>query len=86
MQDTLILLLININDAWSLGVLFHATPHWCYFQDYVQGDFGYVYLGDDKACKVVRKRKVVLKLQNGNQWMLNHVRHVPNLKRNMISS
>ena len=28
-----------------------------------------MYLGDDKACKVVKKGKVLIKLQNGNQWI-----------------
>ena len=54
--------------------------------DYVQSDFGYVYLGDDKACKVVRKGKALIKLQNKNQWMLNHIRHILDLRINMISS
>ena len=63
-QDALLL-----NDAWvvDLGASFHATPHRKYFQDYVQGDFGYVYLGDDKTCKVIRKGKVLIKLQDRNE-------------------
>ena len=28
----------------------------------------------------------MIKLQNGNEWMLNHVRHTPNLRRNLILS
>jgi len=29
-----------------------------YFQDYVQGDFGHIYLGDVKPCKIVGKGKI----------------------------
>ena len=58
--DVLILSLDNMNDAWVVDstASFHATPHKKYFQDYIQGDFGYVYLGNDKARKVVGKGKV----------------------------
>ena len=88
MQDALILSLDNINDAQvvDLGASFHATPYRKYFQDYVQGDFGYVYLGDDKAYNIVGKGKVLVMLQNKDQWMLNHVRHILDLRRNLISS
>jgi hypothetical protein len=60
LQDALILSLDNIIDSWVVdsGASFHATPHRKYFQDYVQGDFGQVYLGDDKPCKIVGKGKI----------------------------
>ena len=29
--------------------------------------------------------KVLVKQQNGNQWLLKEVRHVPDLKKNLIS-
>ena len=34
---------------------FHATPHRGYFIDYVQGDFGLVYLGDNEPCQIIGK-------------------------------
>ena len=39
-------------------------PNRKYFKDYVQGDFGQVYLGDDKLCKIVGMGKVHIKLKN----------------------
>ena len=42
-------------------------------------------MGDNKACKVVGKGKVLIKLQNENQWILNHVGNISNLRRNLIS-
>lgn len=48
-EDALILSLDNADDSWvlDLGASFHATPHRSYFLDYVQGDFGLVYLRDN---------------------------------------
>eukprot|EP00253_Pinus_taeda_P027011 PITA_27011 len=87
LQDALILSFENITDSWVVdsGASFHATPDKKYFHDYVQGDFGQVRLGDDKPCKIVGMGKVLVKQQNGNQWLLKEVRHVPELKKNLIS-
>jgi hypothetical protein len=88
LQDALILSFENITDSWVVdsGASFHATPDKKYFHDYVQGDFGQVRLGDDKPCKIVGMGKVLVKQQNGNQWLLKEVRHVPDLKKNLIST
>jgi hypothetical protein len=85
----LIISLNNITASWvvDLGASFHATPHKKYFQDYVQGDFILVYhLGDDEPCQVVGMGKVQIKKKNGNQWLLKEVAHIPNLRRNLIST
>ena len=49
-DDALLLSLESIDDSWVLdsSASFHATPHRVYFIDYVQGDFGLVYLGDSR--------------------------------------
>eukprot|EP00253_Pinus_taeda_P006513 PITA_06513 len=88
LQDALILSFKNITDSWVVdsGASFHATPDKKYFHDYVQGDFGQIRLGDDKPCKIVGMGKVLVKQRNGNQWLLKEVRHVPDLKKNLIST
>eukprot|EP00253_Pinus_taeda_P016291 PITA_16291 len=88
LQDALILSFENITDSWVVdsGASFHATPDKKYFHDYVQGDFGQVRLGDDKPCEIVGMGKVLVKQQNGNQWLLKEVRHVPDLEKNLIST
>jgi len=55
LQDSLILSLENIIDAWMVdsGASFHATSNRKHFRDYVQGDFGQVRLCDDKPCKII---------------------------------
>jgi hypothetical protein len=84
----LILSLDNITEYWVVysRVSFHATPLRKYFQDYVQGDFGQVHLGDDGPCKIVGMGNIQIKKNNGNQLLLKEVRHVPNLRKNLIST
>ena len=88
MQDALIISSENITISWVVDsrASFHAKPHRNYFQDYVQGDFGQVCLGDDKPCNIVGNGKVMIKLDNGNQWLLNEVKHVPNMRKNLVST
>jgi hypothetical protein len=87
LEDYLILSLDNIIDSWVVdsGVSFHATSHRKYFQNYVQGYFEQVYLGDDKPCNFVGKGKIQIKLLNVNKWLLKELKHVPDLRINLIS-
>lgn len=68
------------------GASFHATSHREYFSEYIQGNYGQVFLSDDHPCSIVAIGKIRMKLQNGNILVLNGVRHVPDLKRNLVSS
>jgi hypothetical protein len=88
LQDVLILSVDNISESWVVdsGASFHATPHRKHFLDYVQSDFGQVHLGDVAPCKIVGMGKVKIKKHNGNQWLLKEVRHVPYLRKNIIST
>ncbi|XXG79495.1 hypothetical protein AAC387_Pa09g0546 [Persea americana] len=86
-QDALILAFDYKSESWVIdsGASFHAIAHKEYLKNYVQGDFGKVYLGDDEPCDIIGKGDVQIKLPNGSIWKLNDVRHVPSLKRNLIS-
>ena len=42
-------------------------------------------MGDDVPYKIVGMGKVKIKQSNGNQWLLKEVRHVPNVRKNIIS-
>jgi hypothetical protein len=88
LQDDLILSVDNISESWVVDsrASFHATPHRKHFQDYDQGDFGQVHLGDDAPYKIVGMGKVQIKQKNGNQWLLKEVRHVLDLRKNLIST
>ena len=43
-------------------------------------------LGDDEPCKIVGMGNVWINLNNGNEWMLKDVRHIPTMKINPIST
>ncbi|KAL8162057.1 hypothetical protein V2J09_013546 [Rumex salicifolius] len=68
----------------DFGASFHATSKKENFDSYVSGNHGYVYLGDDQPCKVVGKGTINIKL-NGSAWKLRDVRHIPDLRKNLIS-
>lgn len=66
------------------GVSFHATSNKELLKNYMQGDLGKVFLGDDKPCNIVSMGDVLISLPNGGTWMLNDVSRVLCLKRNLI--
>ena len=51
----------------------------------MKSGLGKVYLRDDEPCDIVGKGDVVVSLSNGLTLKLRNVRHVPKLKRNLIS-
>ena len=69
----------------DLGVSFHTTPHREIIQNYVASDFGKVYLADGLALDVVGMGDVRILLPSGSVWLLEKVRYIPNLRRNLIS-
>ena len=85
--DAMILSVNSPIESWILdsGASFHATPCQEIMENYVSGDFGKVYLADDETLKIVGKGDIKLKLPNQTTWKLQGVRHVPGLRRNLIS-
>jgi hypothetical protein len=86
LRDSLILSVYNILESWVVdsGASLNSTPHRKHFIYCVQGDFGQVHLGDDTPYKIVGIGKVQIKKKNGTQWLLKEVRHVPDLRKNLI--
>ena len=85
-DDALICSLENKSELWVLdsGASFHATSNKELLMSYSPGNLGKVYLGDDQPCDVVGKGDVQIKL-NGSVWKLRDVRHIPDLRKNLIS-
>ncbi|KAL5826235.1 hypothetical protein ACOSQ4_018032 [Xanthoceras sorbifolium] len=85
--DAMILSVNSPIESWILdsGASFHATPCREIMGNYVNGNFGKVHLADDETLKIVGKGDIRLKLPNGSTWKLQGVRHIPGLKRNLIS-
>ena len=72
---------------WVLdsGCSFHMTPLKGWFTTYKVWNESLVYMGNDNACKIIGIGFVTLKFKNGTTTLLRNVRHVPSLKRNLIS-
>ncbi|KAE8684638.1 Chitin elicitor receptor kinase 1 [Hibiscus syriacus] len=85
--DAMILSVNSSIESWILdsGASFHSTPCQEIMENYVNGDFGKVHLADDETLKIVGKEDIRLKLPNQTTWKLTGVRHIPDLKRNLIS-
>ena len=74
-------------ESWILdsSMSFHSTPNKGALHNYVARKFGKMFLADDEPLDIVGKGDVHMSTSNGVQWKLQDVRHVPGLKRNMIS-
>ena len=60
-------------------------PNKDWFVTYQALEGGKVLLGDNKACKVVGTGTIRIKMYDGIVRTLADVRHVPELKKNLIS-
>jgi hypothetical protein len=85
--EALILSVDSPLDSWVLdsGASFHTTAIREILENYVSGDFGKVYLADGKALDVVGIGNVKIRIHADSVWKLQKVRHVPELKKNLIS-
>uniref|UniRef100_A0A803L407 CCHC-type domain-containing protein n=1 Tax=Chenopodium quinoa TaxID=63459 RepID=A0A803L407_CHEQI len=85
-DDALICSLESKEESWVLdsGASFHTTSNKNFFEKYVHRNLGQVYLGDDQPCDIVGQGNVKIKL-NGSAWELKDVKHVPDLRKNLIS-
>ena len=77
----------NLIDAWILdsGCLFHMYPHIEYFDTYKACDASTIRMGDDSVSKVIGIGTVKVKMYDGAMRTLMNVRHVPKLRRELIS-
>lgn len=74
-------------NGWILdsGCSYHMTPHKEYFSSIEMRNMGVVQLGDDRPCEIMGQGKVTLSLDNGTEVVLENVRYIPKLTRNLIS-
>jgi hypothetical protein len=87
LQDALLLSIYNLLDSWILdsGASFHTTTICEILENYVAGDFGKVYLADGSALDTVGMGDVRIRVHSDSVWKLQKFRHVPKLKKNLIS-
>jgi hypothetical protein len=68
------------------GASFHVTSQRDFFYSYTSGDFGCVKIGNDDKSKIVGKGDVCLETNNDFCLTLKDVRHVPDMRLNLIST
>jgi len=74
-------------EQWILdtGCTYHMTPRKDFFCDYQDYTGGKVLMGNNDSCDVIGLGSIILKMSDGTQHTLTDVRHIPDLKRNLIS-
>ncbi|GKD01065.1 retrovirus-related pol polyprotein from transposon TNT 1-94 [Tanacetum coccineum] len=67
------------------GGSFHMTPMKDFLYDFKEFNGGTVLLGDNRACAIIGIGKVRVQIKDGSSFVLENVRYIPELKRNLIS-
>ncbi|KAG8491575.1 hypothetical protein CXB51_014846 [Gossypium anomalum] len=86
------LLVTSVNDSkvseeWILdsGCTFHMSPNRDWFTTYKTVSEGVVLMGNNVSCNIVGVGTIKVKMFDGVVRTLSDVRHVPELKRNLVS-
>ena len=81
------LYLVSDESTWVVGpgASYHITPDQKCFSSYKAADHGFVKMGNEGACLIVSIGDVWLTMSTGCRLMLNEVRHVPEVRLNMLS-
>lgn len=77
----------EISGKWILdsGCSYHMCPNRKWFTDYRSINGGIVLMGNNHACKTVGLGSIKIKMHDGVVRTLLDVRHVPDLRKNLIS-
>ncbi|KAK2986265.1 hypothetical protein RJ640_021834 [Escallonia rubra] len=85
--DVLSVTISSSDGGWILdtGCSYHMCPNRNSFATYRSFDGGKVLMGNDVACKVVGIGSIQIRMHDGIVRTLTDVRHVPELRKNLIS-
>lgn len=74
-------------NEWILdsGYNYHMCPHRDWFTPYEPVDCGIVLMGNNVSCKAIGIGSIRIKTHDGVVGTLTKVRHIPDLKHNLIS-
>jgi hypothetical protein len=77
----------DLNNSWLLdsACSFHVTPHRSWFDTYRLVNCSFVRMGNDASCKVIGIGTIKIKMFDNVVRTLGEVRHVPEMKKNLIS-
>ena len=56
-----------------------------WFSSYIEEDGGLAHLGDDSGYRIIGVEDIKFKMCDGREMLLKGVKHVPGLRRNLIS-
>ncbi|RVX00702.1 Retrovirus-related Pol polyprotein from transposon TNT 1-94 [Vitis vinifera] len=84
----MLLILLCQETSWVIdsGASIHATPRKDFFTSYTSGDFGSVRMGNDGSAKAIGMGDVRLETSNGTMLTLKNVKHIPDIRMNLIST
>ncbi|CAJ2628405.1 unnamed protein product [Trifolium pratense] len=79
--------LASHDSTWIIdsGASYHVTPRRDFFSSFTIGDFGTVKMGNEGVCKIVGMGDVWVETSIGCKLQLKNVRHVPDIRLNVIS-
>jgi len=77
----------HFENQWILdsGCSFHMCPNKTWFDTYEEKSSGNVFMGNDVLCKTIGIGTIKIKMHDGIIRTLTKVRHVSELKKNLIS-
>ncbi|KAG8501671.1 hypothetical protein CXB51_003833 [Gossypium anomalum] len=77
----------KVSEEWILdsGCTFHMSPNRDWFTTYETMFEGVVLMGNNASCKITGVGTIKVKMFDGVVRTLSDVRHIPELKRNLIS-
>ena len=80
--------LIGQETNWVIdsGASFPVTSRVDFFTSYSQGEFGNVRIGNEDVPKIVYMVDICLETNIGCKLLLRDVRHVPDIRLNLISA
>ena len=78
---------VDSGKEWILdsGCSFHMCPIKAWFENFKEADGGHVLLGNNKHCKILGTGTVRIKHYDGIEKVLEDVRYIPELKKNLLS-
>ena len=68
------------------GASILVIPRKDFFTSYTSSDFGSVRMDNDGSAKAIGMRDVRLETSNGTVLILTNVKHIPDIRMNLIST
>ena len=78
--------LFDSSTSWVIdsGASFHITSRRGLFTSYTPGGFGSVKMAHEGVTKCIGVGQVCLEMSNGSRLILKHVKHVPDVRLNLL--